>query len=75
MEKKAKKSSVRSFICEKIMEGKLTDLAIFKLTAKKFPEWKSEKREYYVSWYRWDLNRKGVKNVPEKIVPKTKKAA
>lgn len=77
MDKKtsSKKPTVRSFICEKIMEGKLTDLAIFKLAAKKFKDWDSKDREYYVSWYRWDLKRKGVKDVPEKIQPKTKKAA
>ena len=72
---KVKKLTVRGLIVEKILEGKLTDSAILDLVLKTFPGWTLNGKKHYVSWYRWDLGRKGVKDVPAAVKePKAVKA-
>jgi len=74
-EPKVKKLTVRGLIVEKILEGKLTDSAILDLVLKTFPGWTLNGKKHYVSWYRWDLGRKGVKDVPAAVKePKAVKA-
>jgi hypothetical protein len=66
-EPKVKKLTVRGLIVGKILEGTLTDSAILDLVIESFPGWTLEGKKHYVSWYRWDLGRKGIKDVPAAV--------
>lgn len=58
-----KKLTASTMFKELIMEGKLTDDKIFEKVQAKFGL--DDSKRNYVKWYRNDLKKKGVKNVPE----------
>jgi hypothetical protein len=51
------------YICERIMKGQSNE-EISKAAAKAYPKAASTTPKH-VAWARWDLKRRGVKNVPE----------
>jgi hypothetical protein len=70
---RAKKTDTVSFFLKTAImatpETGKTDLEIFEDLKAAFPLWKSEGRKWYVSWYRYDLRRKGTENVPNSVKP------
>lgn len=68
-----KGSEASAFLKKSIMEGKLTDEAIFAKAKELFGL--DDKKRYYVSWYRWQLKKQGQKPPEPKKDPKKEKAA
>jgi hypothetical protein len=61
-----KKETASQMFKDLIMEGKLTDEQIFKKVQAKFGL--DDNKAGYVKWYRNDLRKNGVKNVPDPVV-------
>jgi hypothetical protein len=64
---KVKKENASQLFRDLIMEGKLTDDQIFAKAVQKYGL--DAKKRWYVSWYRYDLRKKGL-NPPDAVEPK-----